>query len=184
MSRLSSPIHTARLDLVAITIEHLELELQSQAQLGEALGTTVPEGWPPGLYDHDAIVFFRDRLRAEGVDSIGWYGWYGVLRATAEAPSVLVGSAGFFGPPRGGETEIGYSIVESLRKRGFATEMVVGLVDHVRHVEALSMLVAHTTMDNVASQQVLRRAGFELTGMGAEPGMLKFTQAIRHPRLP
>jgi RimJ/RimL family protein N-acetyltransferase len=169
---------------VATTLEHLEIELRSADALGVALETNVPDGWPPGLYDPDAIAFFRDRLREEGPASVGWYGWYGILRATADARSTLVGSAGFFGPPRDGVAEIGYSVVESMRDRGYATEMVVGLLARARALstlQTLHTLIAHTMVDNLASQTVLRRAGFTAAGLGAEPGTLKFTLSISGP---
>ncbi len=184
MTLLPSPIRTPRLDLIATTLEHLEIELRSADALGVVLDTNVPEGWPPGLYDPEAIAFFRDRLREEGPSSVGWYGWYGVLRATSEARSTLVGSAGFFGPPRDGATEIGYSVVASMRDRGFATEMVLGLVEHARAhttLHTLHTLLAHTMTDNLASQTVLRRAGFEAAGLGVEPGTLKFTLPLSTP---
>lgn len=178
MSTLPSPIRTPRLDLVATTLEHLEIELRSADALGVALDTNVPDGWPPGLYDPEAIAFFRDRLIAEGPSSVGWYGWYGVLRATAGARSTLVGSAGFFGPPRDEVAEIGYSVVESLRDRGYATEMVAGLVARARTLASVNTLIAHTMTDNLASQTVLRRAGFTLMGEGAEPNTLRFTLSV------
>ncbi len=40
----------------------------------------------------------------------------------------LIGGVGFFGPPDRGRIEIGYGIVQSRRRRGYATEAVIAMV--------------------------------------------------------
>jgi [ribosomal protein S5]-alanine N-acetyltransferase len=180
MFSMTSPLTTARLHLIATTIAHLDLEIDNAADsLGDALGAVVPQGWPPGFYDRDAMIFFRDRLREEGPESVGWYGWYAIRRATDDASALLVGAAGFMGPPRDGCAEIGYSVVESVRGQGFATEIVLGLVEHARLDPQITTFMAHTAVENVASQAVLRRAGFTYAGNGVEPGSSRYTRLAR-----
>lgn len=48
-------VRTPRLDLVATTVE-------------------------PGVYDHDAMRFFRARLLEGGEAASGWYSWYAFAR--------------------------------------------------------------------------------------------------------
>ena len=47
-----------------------------------------------------------------------------------------VGGVGFFGAPEQGRIEIGYSIVESRRGRGYATEAVIAMPGHVSPTDA------------------------------------------------
>lgn len=72
----------------------------------------------------------------------------------------LVGAAGFFGPPRHGRVEIGYGIVPSRRRRGYATEAILGLVTYAFARPEVIEIVACTEPENVASARVLEKAGF------------------------
>jgi RimJ/RimL family protein N-acetyltransferase len=170
-------IPTERLDLVATTLAHLDAELAGAGGLSSLLGARVPPDWPPGLYDRDAMRFFHDRLTALGDAAAGWFGWYAIARATGSAPATLVGSGGYMGPPDAdGTVEIGYSVVESGRRRGYATEMVRALVARAVATPGVTRVVAEARTDNPASQRVLERCGFRLEGAGrdAEHGRWRF----------
>jgi len=86
------------------------------------------------------------------------YGFHFVVRREDDR---VIGEIGFVAPPRGGVVMIGYAIVPSARRQGYATEAIAALtswslaqpdVDHVR---------AQTLPDNEASIRALLRAGFE-----------------------
>ena len=172
---------TFRLDLIPATLAHLLAELESPERLASLLGATIGPGWPPGEYDRGAQEFFRDRLAAGGDDAVGWYAWYAVRRAEADAPAVVVGGAGFLGPPdEDGDVEIGYSIVESFRRQGYAGEIVQALVDVACGDPRVRRVLARTTAANSASIAVLERAGFVASGGADEEGSLKFT-LVRPP---
>ncbi len=64
--------------------------------------------------------------------------------------------------------EIGYGIVPSRQGAGYATEAVAALVSAVWTRSDLRAVVATTDSTNIASQRVLEKAGFTLTGEGAE----------------
>ncbi len=166
---------TARLDLVAATLAHVSAELDSPNRLAALLDAEVEAGWPPGEYDRDAQRYFHDRL-AEGGDAVvGWLGWYAVRRASVDRRAVVVGSGGFLGPPDDeGEVEIGFSVVESWRGNGFASELAAALVGIALADRRVRTVVAHTTEANMASCAVLRRAGLRNVGAGPEPGTVRF----------
>ncbi len=168
---------TERMDLVAADLPLLLAELESPDHLAALLNARVGPGWPPGEYDRGAQEFFRDRMMEGGESVIGWYGWYAVRRRMRDdQPAVVVGAAGFFGPPsESGEVEIGYSIVEAFRNQGFAGEIVGALTEIALTDPAVQLVVARTTPGNLASSAVLRRAGFIQveSGIDAE-GNLRF----------
>jgi [ribosomal protein S5]-alanine N-acetyltransferase len=167
-------LHTARLDLVAATMAHHDAELQSPQRLGLLLRAEVPVGWPPGEYDRPALEFFRARLQ-ESPEAIGWYGWYAVRRGTRGEPEVVVGAGGYFGPPGPeGFVEIGYSVVESFRRQGYAKEMVGALLEHAFATPGVVRVIAETTLPNVGSVRVLERCGFVAAGAGREPDSVRF----------
>lgn len=168
-------LRTSRLDLIAATLSHVEAELDAPSRLGSLLGAEVPEGWPPGEYDHDAQEFFRECLERGGDGVVGWYGWYAIRRAEAASPARLVGAGGFLGPPAPeGEVEIGYSLLPQARGQGLATELVRALLEWALTHPEIQRVVAHTAEGNEASAAVLTRAGFSPAGPGAEPGTLRF----------
>jgi RimJ/RimL family protein N-acetyltransferase len=139
-------LETARLRLHALTADEAEV-------LGAG---GLPAGWAyaPGypLPDtRDGVgLYLKHRDRA--------YGFHYVVRREDDC---VIGEIGFVAPPRRGVVTIGYAIVPSARRQGYATEAIGALaswslrqpdVDHVR---------AQTLPDNEASVRALLRAGFE-----------------------
>lgn len=170
---------TARLDMIASSVDHLCAEQEAYEDLGAMLGVEVPEGWPPGEYDQAAITFLLEWMAQGGPEAEGWYGWYAILRAEPGAEGatrgVLVGSTGYFGPPDpDGVVQIGYSVVESYRGRGLATEMVAGMTARALAMPGVTSIVAETDEQNIASCKVLERNGFERVGAGRDPGHVRY----------
>lgn len=167
-------LRTQRLDVVASTLEHVAAELESPTALGPLLGISVPPGWPPGDYDRHALEFFRSRLEAGGSGVVGWYGWYAITRDAQGVRESLVAAAGYLGPPAGGTVEIGYSVLPTARRQGYAKEIVAALVAHALGDPSVRQVVAHTPGDNVGSIRVLLACGFERVGPGTEPGSVQY----------
>lgn len=170
-------IETPRLTLIATRIEHLDAELESPAKLGELLRADIPASWPPGLYDRDAMQFFRARLVEGGPTAEGWYGWYVLLRGPADSPPVLVAACGYMGRPAGGWAEIGYSVAPEHRGRGIATECVRALVDNAFAMPDVFGVSADVHETNASSLAVMERSGFVKVGPGRETGYLRFELA-------
>lgn len=169
MSHQVSNIHTPHLVLIASTVDHLRIELDAPSHLGEALGAEVPSSWPPGLYDRDAMQFFLEQATLGGNEAIGWFGWYAIRPATENNAALLVASGGYCGPPSSdGTVEIGYSVVEEERRKGYATEIVNALVARALAVPQVTRVVAEVHEDNGASIAVLRRSGFVRIGPGRD----------------
>ncbi|MEZ4300531.1 MAG: GNAT family N-acetyltransferase [Polyangiaceae bacterium] len=167
-------IRTARLDLIAATAEHLRAEDNPQL-LGELLQAEVPEGWPPGSYDRDAIDFFLAKAIEGGEAVIGWYAWYAVRRPVAGERASLVAAVGYFGPPSGdGTVEIGYSVVPSARNQGYATEAAEALTRRALALPGVERVTAEAHDTNVSSIRALLRCGFRRTGPGREEGHSRY----------
>ncbi|MRS63501.1 GNAT family N-acetyltransferase [Larkinella terrae] len=157
----SAFLYSPRLLFIASSPSLLRVELSDRQQLGQILNVDIPADWPPGEYDQDAMRFFLDQQETGGPDAIGWYGWYVVALPTADTPATLVAGGGYFGPPDAeGSLEIGYSVSEHWRSRGFATEIVDTLVNHAWKQPGVTRIIAHTLPDNQASIGVLTKNGF------------------------
>ncbi len=155
---------TARLDVVAATLDHVHAELDGRERLAALLHADVEAGWPPGEYDRDAQKFFRDRLCEGGAEVVGWYTWYALRRGGSQR-AVLIGAAGFMGPPsEEGDAEIGFSFVPAWRGQGYATELVGALLTWAFDDPRVCRILAHTTAQNAASWRVLEKSGFHPAG--------------------
>lgn len=141
--------------LVMGTLAIFDAELSGDLELlARLLEVADIAEWPPigGEHDADAVSFFRQTL--EGDPSIApWLAYYVCVN------DVLVGSAGFMGPPEDGTAEIGYSICTHSRRKGIATDTVEVLVQMAKR-ENVRTLLASVRYDNVASIGVLKKLGF------------------------
>jgi RimJ/RimL family protein N-acetyltransferase len=88
---------------------------------------------------------------------------FGSYRIVPQVHGLTIGTAGFFGPPHpSGEVTIGYGMVEAERGKGYGTEVVAGLIEVCRRDARVRTVNADTDLDNVASQRVLEKNGFQL----------------------
>ena len=82
-----------------------------------------------------------------------------------ELKGVVIGSIGFKGVPKGGETEIGFCLNKKYEGKGYMTESVKGLLK-LAALLGVNRVFAETREDNVKSEKVLERCGFDLIGDG------------------
>jgi len=80
----------------------------------------------------------------------------------------VIGDIGFHAAPSVGSIEIGYGIVSGHRGHGYVTEAVNALTAWALAQPGVTEVRAETDPDNVASQNVLARAGFALVDVTAE----------------
>jgi RimJ/RimL family protein N-acetyltransferase len=165
-------IKTARLRLKPATVALARAEIADCGQLARLLGASVPDNWPPETLT-DVLPLFLGWLEA-APDRVGWFGWYALAGAGGEAESILVASGGFKGPPQDGTVEIGYSVLPQFQGRGYASEMVGGLVRWALGHPDVIRIVAETEWANPASVRVLSKAGFVPAGPATEAGGARF----------
>ena len=151
-------IETARLKLVPATLALARAEIDDRTEFAHLLGASVPDNWPPEVLA-DTLGFFLACMEA-APDRIGWFGWYALAADDGGGRPILVASGGFKGPPQNGAVEIGYSVLPQFQGRGFATEMVGGLVRWATGQPEVSLIVAETEWANPASVRVLEKVGF------------------------
>ncbi len=172
---VSTRLSTNHLDLVAATLDHVNAELESPRHLASLLNAVVESDWPPGEYDRNAQEFFRDRLKEGGAEVVGWYGWYALRREGRDEPSVLVGAGGYFGPPgETGEVEIGLSVMPAWQGLGFATEIVMALIENAFKDIRVNRIIARTTLENLASCRLLEKCGFRHVAKDETSGNILF----------
>ena len=157
-------IATERLDLVSMSPEFLDALFADRRKDAEALiAAEIPPDWPDR---HDErFLRLRHRQMLSGDQEQRWLVRAVVLRTEAR----MIGHAGYHGNPgvnakrRPDGAEIGYTIFEAYRGRGYATEAVRALIDYARG-EGVDVVVASVAPDNEPSLAILRKLGFVETG--------------------
>ena len=96
-----------------------------------------------------------DRLSQDAKNSFWWSPRLIVVDRS------IVGMAGFKSLPKiDGSVEIGYGIVTSQQRKGFATQAVALLLKEAFSRTEIKTIVAHTIPSNIASQRVLEKNQF------------------------
>ena len=87
---------------------------------------------------------------------------FGIYALVPRDHGRTIGTAGFHGPPdAAGEVTIGYGMVEPEWGQGYGTQAVAQLVEICRAHGDITAINADTDLDNVGSQRVLEKNGFE-----------------------
>ena len=157
------PIRTNRLELVRLSPPFLDALLDGRREEAEsALGLELPPDWPD---PHDSR--FLELRRTQARDDPAreeWLPWAIALDGR------MVGHIGFHGPPgvngpkKPGALEVGYTVFEPFRRRGYATEAVVGILEWARAEHGVRHFVASVGPWNEPSLALVRRLGFRETG--------------------
>jgi RimJ/RimL family protein N-acetyltransferase len=144
-------LRTARLQLHAIDVAEGERIVARTAGPDDSWAPDFPfEG------DVGAVGGFLRASTASGEQRP-----FGYYRITRRADGRAIGGVGFKGQPAGGCVEIGYGLAPSARGDGYAAE-AVGAVLALAAENGVTKVIADTTLDNIASQRTLVRAGFRL----------------------
>lgn len=152
-------LRTERLQLIPCPAEVARAAVgEGAAAAARLLGVEVHPAWPPA----DLLEVLPGYADVVEIDP-RWCIW-GVWLALDAAGTRLVGDAGFKGPPDSdGSVEIGYGVMEDLRSRGYATEMVRALVGWAFE-RGVKRMQARCLPTNLASQAVLKKVGFRRVG--------------------
>jgi len=159
-------LKTARLDLLPLTIEQIELGLTSEAQLSASLGIPLADDLFGGIVQR-ATRTKLEKMRKSAANARDWMTyWLIVIQSVGSG----VGLAGFKGIPDGeGEVEIGYGMDAASRGNGYMTEAVRALLSWAfSHPECLKVNARKVLKENVASQRVLLHAGFRQVTTSAD----------------
>jgi RimJ/RimL family protein N-acetyltransferase len=144
-------IETSRLQLHPIDVAEAERIVAQSAGPADTWADDFPfEG------DVGAVGGFLRASAAHGEQQP-----FGYYRITRLADGQAIGGLGFKGQPEGECVEIGYGLAPSARGHVYAAEAVIALLT-VAADHGLSRVKADTTLDNIASQRTLVRAGFRL----------------------
>ena len=153
-----------RLVLRIATPDQLRADLVSARALSEACGWPLATDWPPQYWEPEPVKWALDKIGAEP-DEPFWRPWFVRLSG-----GPLIGTVGHKGPPdANGYVEVGYTIVTSCWRQGYASEALATLIHWVASTGRVRGVCAHTLAGDPASSGVLRRNGFALVSTLTDP---------------
>jgi ribosomal-protein-alanine N-acetyltransferase len=171
-------IATGRLDLVAATVLLARADASDRLDFAARLQAEIPPSWPPRVLA-DVQEYFASQLE-KGFAIPGWWSWYAVERANR----TLVGSGGLAGQPDSeGTVTLGYSIAAGFEGRGYATEMVAGLLQWITATGRVKRVHATTFERHIGSVRVLEKNGFSCRGVSSEDAAASDGDRQRRGRL-
>ncbi len=156
-------IESLRLKLIPLPHFHLQILQKSRAELEKVLGLNISQQQTEPLFIQeieDALVNFWLPRTAENPENYPWFTNWEIVLKTKNLSIGGIGLAGL--PDEKGETMTGYGLDSNFRNQGFATEALLCLSAWAFEHASLKALIATTYPDNIPSQRVLIKAGFEL----------------------
>lgn len=97
--------------------------------------------------------------------------WYAVWNMELkDAPETIVGDFSFKGLGKDGIVEIGYGLKEPYRHQRYMSETVKAITEWALSQEGVCTVEAETDSENMASQNVLKRAGYVRNGVIGKEG--------------
>ena len=160
---MSMIIQTKRLDLIPLSPAVLRAALErDRNKIGRLLGASVPQSWE---IHRGALELWLRQLEAHPALQ-PWLARGIVLRSESQ----LIGDIGFhsdpFSAPASGPktVELGYSIVEAWRRRGFAQEAIEALIQWACTQHRVHRFVLSISPENQASQSLATKLSFRKIG--------------------
>jgi ribosomal-protein-alanine N-acetyltransferase len=153
-------LQTERLVLVVLLPEDVEALIARHVDRARlSIGVTFPEGWPDDPDARDGLAWHLRALRSHD-SQVPWR-----IRVIVERSSgLVVGSINLKGPPSpDGDVEIGWGLVETARRRGYAAEAAGAVVAWVASQPEVAWLSATVPDDNLPSQKLASKLGLART---------------------
>ena len=153
-------LDTERLILHPLTAKELRLWLSSPEELESLLGVRYDaeevDDWFKKLIEGQL-----DKILSDPDDLLFHTFWWIIKRDS----HTVVGSCDFKAPSENDRVEIGYGLGERHFHKGFMTETVAEMC-RFAFSTGIKEVIAETEKENIASQKVLKRCGFEIYDNG------------------
>lgn len=158
-------IHSARLDLIPFTADFMRASLACDLSTAEKiLGVPLPSTWPE----------FPDKLarRLRQLEADPSLEPWLIRAIVLRDEHIIVGHIGFHEAPgpehyreiAPGAAEFGYNIYEPYRRRGYAREAALALMDWAHREHGVPRFVLTISPDNLPSQALAATLGFVRIG--------------------
>lgn len=160
-------IVTKRLYLVPFTLELVKAAIIGNDELAKLLSVKILPEWPNEEFSQN-LPFFAEILDSKNPLHQKWAKpkqWGSLIIHKSE--NTLIGNAcikvipDLTGSPTG-STELGYSIIPSYQRQGYASEAASSLIDWGFSQPDIHTITAGCDPDNIASKRVLEKVGMQM----------------------
>lgn len=160
-------INSERLRLIALSHKELLLLQIGRNELERSLGLAISDFRLN--YDDRFLFEFREVIANYTTPKVAAYPetfqWWTHWLIVEKSTNLTIGGIGGSGlPNEQGQVMIGYFIDAKSEGKGYATEALKCFTDWMFGTVSLKAVIADTLADGLASQKVLRKAGFSLLG--------------------
>lgn len=163
-------LHTARLELVPITLGIVEAVMRGERSRAEELiGARLPDAWPGKALVERAFSASLEHIRARPEVRL----WGDRMMLSRTGPRRVIGSVVFHGAPgEDGVVEIAYGVEQDSQQQGYATEGTRVSVEWALTQPCVRAVRATTPTWHLSSQRVLQKCGFAQVGSHDSEAML------------
>ncbi|MBU3178514.1 GNAT family N-acetyltransferase [Clostridium estertheticum] len=150
-------LSTERLKIIPLTLHQFKLLLDGIDKMEKELKLNASNEC---LDDHTQEAM--KGLYKEAVKNSDRYCWYTNWQIILKSENKAIGSACFMKcPDENGEVEIGYGINSTYQNNGYMTEAAQAICEWAISQHDVSIIIAETEKDNIASHRVLKKCGME-----------------------
>lgn len=155
--------------------EFMEALLEGRREDAEAIGGfRLPPGWGEGEDERRFLSMRLEQMRGDPTTQP----WLVRAMVPRGRGRTMAGYNGFHGPPFAGfggrpTAELGYTVFEEHRRRGYAAEGALGLMGWARREHGVTRFRVSVSPHNAPSLAMARKLGFEAVGsqMDEEDGL-------------
>lgn len=159
-------IHTSRLRLQALKYDDLLIwHRQGRAALEKHLGL-IASSWQIEPFFEAETLEALQHFWIPMVQIFPWdFMWYSNWEIILVEENRSIGGIGLSGlPDDNGATMVGYFIDTPYRNQGFASEALSALISWAKQDQGLHQILADTPLNNITSEKVLLKNGFQTFG--------------------
>lgn len=148
-------VNTERLILVPFTLEICEEILQKNYSILKKFNLKIGENWPDEDFLECLPRIVKNLQKVE--NPTGFESWMIIKKDSKE----IIGDIGFKGFNfLSNSCDLGYGIIESERRKGYAKEACLGLINWVLESDPTITITASTLLTNFASMELLKKLEF------------------------
>ena len=167
-------LETERLILVPLSIEYFKLYLEDRSKMEKNLGVEIT-GEKTSAEKKKIFQKPYEQAKKDRKNHL----WHTHWQVISKDENRIVCGITFKGVPNNkGEVEIGYGTRVGFQNRGYMTETVKKLSQWALTQKDVKWVVAETNIDNIASQKVLEKSGFERFKIDSESYWYKIAKSV------